>query len=527
MKTEILVLAICSGLGLTMIGCVTTGPYSPGRIAVDISNRPTPSVVAESRKSKKSKLVAKSGPLPTSPLVSSAAKILPVKNEEPAPLENSAEEYSYDLDFGTALSLVSGNNPQVAFARVRINEAFAQWQAAKVLWLPSIRTGISYNKHEGQLQNSTGRIVDVSRSSLQSGLGVGSVGAGSPPIPGLSVRFHFADAIFQPLIARRTVAARKYAATATNNDLLLDAALAYLELLRAVEEQKIAEETIQHTKQLAELTRNFSQSGQGPQADADRAQAELSLRENNLTRAGETIQVASFRLAEILSLDGIHKITPTEPTVTPINLISVNVPVQDLVATALANRPELSQSRLLVAEAVGRLKREKYAPLIPSVLLGLSYGGFGGGVGGTINSYQDRLDFDAVAFWEVRNLGFGEKAARNEAYARVHQAQLREVQVMDRVAREVAEANVQVQSRKKQISVAESGIKAAEASYTRNLERIRQGQGLPIEVLQSIQALDEAHREYLQIITDYNESQFRLYRALGSPIQGIDANPEN
>ena len=165
-----------------------------------------------------------------------------------------------------------------------------------------------------------------------------------------------------------------------------------------------------------------------------------------------------------------------------------------------------------------RLKREKFAPLIPSVLLGLSYGGFGGGVGGTVNSYQDRLDFDAIAFWEVRNLGFGERAARNQAHARVHQARYRELQVMDRVAREVAEAYAQVRSRKKQISVAESGITAAAASYTRNRERIHQGQGLPIEVLQSIQALDQARREYLQILTDYNESQFRLYRALGSPI---------
>jgi outer membrane protein TolC len=133
-----------------------------------------------------------------------------------------------------------------------------------------------------------------------------------------------------------------HSATATNNDLLLGAALAYLELLRAVAEQNIAEETIQHTKRLTELTRNFSQSGQGPQADADRAQAELSLRKNKLTRAGESIQVASFRLAEVISLDGIHTIKPTEPGVTPIDLIPVKASVQDLVATALANRPELS-----------------------------------------------------------------------------------------------------------------------------------------------------------------------------------------
>ena len=58
----------------------------------------------------------------------------------------------------------------------------------------------------------------------------------------------------------------------------------------------------------------------------------------------------------------------------------------------------------------------------------------------------------------------------------------------------------------------------AQQSYDRNLERIRNVQGLPIEVLQSIQALDTARREYLRAVVDYNTAQFRLHRALGWPI---------
>jgi outer membrane protein TolC len=68
--------------------------------------------------------------------------------------------------------------------------------------------------------------------------------------------------------------------------------------------------------------------------------------------------------------------------------------------------------------------------------------------------------------------------------------------------------------------VAEQGIAAAQHSYERNLERIRNAQGLPIEVLQSIQALDAARREYLRAVVDYNTAQFRLHRALGWPVAG-------
>jgi outer membrane protein TolC len=67
--------------------------------------------------------------------------------------------------------------------------------------------------------------------------------------------------------------------------------------------------------------------------------------------------------------------------------------------------------------------------------------------------------------------------------------------------------------------VAESGIRAATDSYQRNMERIRAGEGLPIEVLQSIQALDEARREYVRAVVGHNEAQFRLHRALGWAIQ--------
>jgi outer membrane protein TolC len=94
-----------------------------------------------------------------------------------------------------------------------------------------------------------------------------------------------------------------------------------------------------------------------------------------------------------------------------------------------------------------------------------------------------------------------------------------QVQTMDRVAREVVEAHAQVQARRRQIAVAESAVEAATQSYERNTERIREGQGLPLEVLQSVQALDEAQREYLRTLVDYNAAQFRLQRAIGWPIQ--------
>lgn len=422
------------------------------------------------------------------------------------------------INLSTALALVSGQNPEVEFARWRTQEAYARLEQAQVLWLPSIRVGLSYNRHDGNLQNIEGRIVDVSRSALNAGLGAGAVAAGPTTVPGLSAQFHVADAVFQPQIAERTAWARGHAATAALQDRMLDAALAYLELLEAAQEIAIAQQDYDDTAQLSRITDEFARTGQGLQSDADRLQTELALRRNAVIRADERLAVASARLAEVLSLDTQHLLIPCEATVAAIELVPVDCSRQQLLAQGLMHRPELKENRCLVAEACERLKREQYAPLMPSVLLGMSYGGFGGGIGGNVSRFHDRADFDALAFWEVRNLGFGERAARRTVEAQIQQTRFQQVRLMDRIAREIAESLAQVQFRQQQIAVAETAVARAEDSHARNLERIREGQGLPIEALQSIQALATARREYLTSVMDYNEAQFRLQRALGWPV---------
>jgi outer membrane protein TolC len=221
----------------------------------------------------------------------------------------------------------------------------------------------------------------------------------------------------------------------------------------------------------------------------------------------------------VLSLGSAATIRPVENAVTPIDLVPTGSAPQESLATALSNRPELKESHDLVSLACERLNREKYAPLVPSMLLGASFGGFGGGMGDTVADFNDRADFDAVAVWQIRNLGFGEQAARESAYARIQQARFREVQIMDQIAREVTEAQARVRTRRNRIAVAQAGIQSARSSYDRNFSRIREGQGLPIEVLQAIQSLDATQRELVDATVDFNVAQFQLQRALGWPVK--------
>ena len=270
-----------------------------------------------------------------------------------------AAENRQVITFPAALALVAGQNPQIAFAKEQVNEAFAQLRGAKALWLPSIQAGVNYQNHQGPLQNSDGTVPVSNRSALEAGLGMYAVGGGAPAIPGVSAKFGVADAVFQPRVADEQVAARQAAATGATHDNLMFAAVAYLDLLRSCQQQAIAQETLNRAGQLARLTGEFARTGQGNQADADRAQTELSLRRNALALAAAQTQVASARLVELLNMPPGRTLSPAEPTIVPIELVSPEAGAAQLVADGLSHRPELAQSRHLVAAAAEQLDRER------------------------------------------------------------------------------------------------------------------------------------------------------------------------
>lgn len=437
--------------------------------------------------------------------------------DSPDPEQNDSLSISV-MDLGTVLSMVGGHHPAVGFARWRVQEAQAEQERAHALWLPSIQAGMSVHQHDGNLQASNGSIQDVNRSSLQAGLGTGAVGAGTTPSPGIVARFHMADAIFAPSIAEKNLWAQGHAASAAMNDQLLTASLAWLQLLTAEQRVAIVSDSLERTEQLSQLTMDFAESGQGLRSDAERMLTEKSLVRTRLVAAREDAEVSGVRLVEAISARPGQRFIPAEKTIVPIQLVSAAEDSGQLISQGLRQRPELREAQCLVAAACERYQRQKYGPFVPSVLLGMSQTGFGGGHGLTGDSVNDRTDFDAALTWELRGLGYGEQAARRSSAAQVEQARYRQARLMDQIAREIAESHTQVRFREQRITVAERGIESAEEAVRHNLDRIRNGQGLPIEALQAIRALEDARLGYLQAVSDYNEAQFRLYRAMGHSV---------
>jgi outer membrane protein TolC len=422
--------------------------------------------------------------------------------EPPTPLPGEPQP----IDLPTALRLADVQNPEIAVARTRIQEALARQDLAELLWVPHFELGETWARHDGQIQRAAGEVFRTTRSSLF----VGGYTALNLPL---------AEALYAPLAARQITAARRAGAEGVANERLLEVALAYLDLLQALAEVSINDETLANARVLLDLTENYERTGKGVPADTARARTEATRRERQRVEVQGRLAVASARLARLLLLPADLPLRPTDPAVVPIALVPEDLPLAELVAQALAGRPELAENRAEIGAALERWRAAKVAPWVPRLRLEYAAGGFGGGQDEFFGDFDGRGDVAATAVWQFQNFGLGNLALMRERRAQYNETALRQAGLEARVAAQVVAAFSEAFARRRQLGISQREVAAARDSYQLNERRIRQApeQARPIELLQAIQALFQARQDYLQVVLDYNRAQFRLYTALGNP----------
>jgi outer membrane protein TolC len=468
---------------------------------------------------------------------------LPPKFVEPsfAPPPSLLDAQTTPIDLPSALRLAAVANPELLLARERISEAVAERQLAAAQFLPTLHAGTNFDNHTGTLQRSTGVIEKVNRGSLYVGLGANAVGAGTVNIPGVVFNANLSEAYFNVLVRRQIVQAREFSSIAVQNDVLLRVANGYLELLRATAHRAIAVQNREEAQKTARLTANYAKVKQGRPADADRAATVLEERNAELLQAESDLLTASARLAQLLNLDPAIRLEPTDSWAVPSPIVPDPIPVAELIAVALTQRPELRERQAVIRAALLQLRSAKLLPFSPDLIVGYSAATFGGGsnlaaagirqADGTIlrqprfDSFDDRQDLDVVAFWTLRNLGVGNVALIRLAQSNLRSERLREVEVLDRVRAEVAIAYARAHARFAQIERAERAVQSSQNAYTEDYTRTFQHQGLVIEVLDSLRLLARSRYAYLDAIIDYNRAQFELYVALGQPPADTLARP--
>lgn len=447
------------------------------------------------------------------------------------PGEDSAA-HDYPIDLATALRLAGGESWDVQMAVERVRQAYTRLDAAKALWLPSLVAGVGYTKHDGQIQDTRGDVIDVSRNAFFVG---GGAEAGSAPLAGpsggparLFVDLSLADAIFEPLVARQSANAENHRHSAVYNDTLQSASMAYFELQRAQGKLAAANSDAENARELFELTEAFVLSGKGSRADIARARTETLTREQLRVKARLAMNVASAELARILRLDPETTLFAIEQHLAPLEFVDPSISLAGHVESGLGRRPEISEAQFQLDASSQRVRAEQFRPFLPHLAAGVSAGGFGGGRGNRLSGLNGRSDFDLLAVWRIRNLGFGSQAdierSESEYWVSHHRLQ----KLRDSIATEITQAYHAVHAQREQIRLAGQRVREADESLKQNKARIRGLQGFPLETLQSVQAVALARANHVDSIVDFNVAQARLLRATGRTLvdESTSAEPK-
>jgi outer membrane protein TolC len=426
----------------------------------------------------------------------------------------------YTLDLETALGLAGVENPTIALAAEAVRASQAALLQARAILLPDLDAGTSFDLHRGNLESARGVIRDVNRESLYAGAGASAVGAGTVTIPGVRLLAHVADAIFEPHIARQRVVGRSLDAEATRNAVLLDVVSRYFDLAGAQASLEAIHQSQGEVGEVVRLTANFARAGQGREGDAERARTEALLLQGAEQAAEEEVAVATAALARLLSMDPAVRLHTTPGPMPLVELVDLGGGLEPLVEVAVRNRPEVGARTADVVLNATRLRQERVRPLVPFLYAGFSAGTFGGGSDVTdprFGSFSRRTDFDVLAVWRLDNLGLGNLAVQRRVRAELNEAEAERLRVIDVVRREVAEAYALSEARRREVEAAGRQVRTAEEGYRLDLERSRNLQGRPIEVLNSANLLNAARQEMIRAIVSYNQAQFQLFVALGQP----------
>ena len=299
--------------------------------------------------------------------------------------------------------------------------------------------------------------------------------------------------------------------------------MAYYDLVQAQGELANAVANVSDAERVLELTRAFVAAGKASLSEVDRVRVEVDNRRQQKIRAELAIKVASAELVRLLRIEAAQQpeavLYSADGHLTPVELVSAEQTLQTLIGQAQCSRPEVCREQRQLESEYTLAEAERWRPWLPHLYMGVSAGVFGGGSGDELRKLDGRADVDAMLVWQMRNLGYGNAAAQRETESRHREAVYRHQQTQDRIAAEVAQSFHTVRAQRDAIVIARKNVEQAVGVYEQNRARIRGLEGMPLEALQSLQAIANARADYLASVIGYNRAQLALLRSIGQPIR--------
>ena len=318
----------------------------------------------------------------------------------------------------------------------------------------------------------------------------------------------------------------------------------YWDLVNAYEQARVNEQSLAFAQQSLDNARKQLQLESVPAMDVMRAEAEVSKRDQDLTVARTSLQLQELLIKNALTKSLDDPVLEAVPVVPVDRFESIETQateaVQDLIAQALRDRPELAESDvdLVNRQISGKAARNA---LLPSLALIGFYGG--SGLAGplnpiynlpTPNSSNVPIDYSgalANAFNNSSpdyyiglslNIPLRNRVAKADQYRselEYRQAELRREQLRKQIRIEVRNAQYVLEQTGARVGAARKARDLAQRTFEIMQKEQALGAGSTFQTMTAQRDLAIAELDMVTAMTTYEKAKVELDRATGSTLE--------
>ena len=320
----------------------------------------------------------------------------------------------------------------------------------------------------------------------------------------------------------------------------------YWDLVNAYEQSRVNEQSLAFSQQSLDNARKQLQLQSVPAMDVMRAEAEVSRRDQDLTVARTSLQLQELLIKNALTkslddplLDSVQ-VVPTD-RLQSVQTSAKTQPIQDLIAQAMHDRAELSESDIDLANRQISRKAARNA-LLPSLALVGFYGGSGlagplnpvYNVPGIPNSSNVPTDFSGAltnAFNNTApdyyiglnlNIPIRNRVAKADQYRselEYRQAELRREQLRKQIRIEVRNAQYALDQSAARVAAARKARDLAQRTFEIMQKEQTLGAGSTYQTMTAQRDLALAELDLATAMTVYEKASVELERATGTTLE--------
>ena len=413
------------------------------------------------------------------------------------------------VDLPAVARVATARNLDIQEARQRVQAARGQYESSVGAIFPSITPSVTAVGIQGAIANPGG---GVALASLQN----------FTPAALLQWIINPGQVAYDIIASKRRLEASHQQEQAVAQETTRLAAIQYYDLVLAQAQVSVARQAMDQAGELVRLERLRTKTGSGLPGDQLRAEAALAGAQQDLVTALNGFYDKSIKLSVTLHLDSTVMLVPRAGAMAQTALVRDDLPIDDMLVTAVHYRPDLQAIRALLAAAQADKGATVWGGLGPQAQVtgALATQPPTRGPADTMFRQQDY----AVAGgfnWSAATFGRIKSAIANVAIARLDVDRQ-----LDQVRASVVSAHQAGFAAEKLIPLATQQVAAADEALRLTRANLAAGTGLTIDVLQAQDSADRAQLRYATALVQYNQAQINLLAALGLIDQAnVDGRP--